>query len=261
MSDPLDFGAIKAWVSPLTVISPRIWGFWMAFPLFGERGVPALVRSGLTVAVALFAWPHVSAHMPKPMPSVTEWFLIGPKELLIGFMIGFSLGIVIWALESAGTLVDAQSGTSNAAIMDPLSGAQVGPTGHLARVYAIALMLTSGVFTEFVLALVESFVAWPWYELWPSGKFFTEALVINRTQAFWTTTLRFVAPIMMALILVELGLGLINRATPQFDAYQIGMPTKTLAAAFALGVTVSLWAQTLETALRGDLRLLRSFFG
>jgi type III secretion protein T len=241
---------------PLAVACPRIFGFWLAFPLFGQKAVPATIRNGVTVAVALFAWPLVASRMPHPMPQTYEWLLLLPKELAIGFCIGFSLGVVVWALESAGTLIDTQSGTNNAAQMDPNAGAPLGPTGVLLRQYALALVLTSGMLVQYVVALVQSFAIWPWHGLWPDTQLLGQAFFSQRTDLFWQLTLRFVAPVMLALLLTEIGLGLVNRSTQQFDVYRIGMPVKNLLAAAALAITAGFWAEALVNLYREDAQRL-----
>ena len=248
--------SLETLIWPIAVACPRILGFWLGFPLFGEKALPGMVRNGLTLAIALFAWPLVASRMPTPMPRGFELLLLLPKELAIGFAIGVSLGVIVWALESAGTLIDTQSGTNNAAQMDPSAGAQLGPTGVLLRQYALALVLTSGVMLQFVMALVQSFAVWPWYGAWPDTQSLAQAFFAQRTELFWTLTLRFVAPVMLALLLTELGLGLINRSTPQFDVYNIGMPMKNLLAAAAIALTASFWADALITLYQQDAQRL-----
>ncbi len=252
---------IKDLLWPLMAAYPRIFGFWLAFPLFGQKGVPLMVRNGVTVAVALFAWPVLASRMPHPMPDIGEWFFLVPKELAIGFFIGFTLGIVIWALESAGTLVDTQTGTNNAAHMDPTAGAPLGPTGILLRQYALALLLSSGLLLQFLVALVYSFTVWPWHGAWPDTQALGAALFGARTDLYWELTLRLVAPLMLALLLVEIGLGLVNRSTPQFDVYRISMPIKVLLAAAAIAITARLWADALLQLFREDALLILRIVG
>jgi type III secretion protein T len=247
---------IKDLLWPLLVAYPRIFGFWLAFPLLGQKAVPLMLRNGITAAVALFAWPITASRMPHPMPEMSDWFLLLPKELAIGFCIGFSLGIVVWALESAGTLIDTQTGTNNAAQMDPNAGAPLGPTGVLLRQYALALVLTSGVFGHYLIAMVQSFTVWPWHGYWPDTQFLATAFFTSRTTLFWDLTLRFVAPLMLALLLVEIGLGLVNRSTPQFDVYRIGMPVKSVLAAAAIAITATFWSDALVQLYREDARAL-----
>jgi type III secretion protein T len=251
---------VKELLWPLLVAYPRIFGFWLAFPLFGAQGVPLMLRNGITVAVALFAWPLIASRMPHPMPRMSEWLLIVPKELAIGFCIGFALGVVIWALESAGTLIDSQSGTGNAAQMNPQAGAPLGPTGTLLRQYALALVATSGALLQFVLALLQSFAVWPWHGWWPDVQSFGSAGFDTRTHLFWNLTLRFVAPVMLALLLAEIGLGLVNRSTPQLDVYRIGMPVKVLLAGAIVMLSAGFWADALTQLYQEDARMLLRMF-
>jgi type III secretion protein T len=246
---------------PLVVASPRIFGFWFGFPLFGQKTFPELVRGGVTLAFALFAWPITAYSMPEPMPSGYQWLYIVPKELFIGYCFGVILGVVVWALESAGTIIDNETGASNAAQMDPASGAPLGPTGMFLRQYALALVLTSGMFGQYLVALVQSLQVWPWHAPWPDNQLLSQAFFSQRSADYWATTLRLVTPVMFALLLTELGLGLVNRATPSFDVYRFGMPIKSLIAAFVMTLTALFWAEALVQLYREDAALLLRAFG
>jgi type III secretion protein T len=261
MFESLTDWKIKELIYPLMVVLPRIFGFWLAFPLFGHKGVPMMVRNGLAVAVAVFIWPATAARMPNPMPTVTEWTFLVPKELALGFFVGFSLGVVVWALESVGTLIDTQSGTNNAAQMDPNAGAPLGPTGTLLRQYAVALLLVSGVLLQFVFALAHSFKVWPWHAWWPDTQALSQTFFLVRTELYWQLVLQLVAPVMLALLLTEVGLGLINRATPQFDVYRIAMSVKVLLAAIAIAITATVWAHALQQLYREDAARILQIVG
>jgi type III secretory pathway component EscT len=70
--------------------------------------------------------------------------------------------------------------------------------------------------------------------------------------------LRFAAPVMLALLLAEVGLGLINRSTPQFDVYRIGMPVKNLIAVVVILLSASVWSEVLVQMYREDAAALRA---
>jgi type III secretion protein T len=243
---------------PLVVACPRIFGFWLAFPLFGQRVIPGMIRNGVTVSLALFVWPITASAMPDPRPPLSHWLFLGPKEVLIGFCIGFALGIVVWALESAGTLIDDASGTNNAAQMDPSAGAPLGPTGTLLRQYALALVLVSGLWIQFVLALVESFLVWKWYAVLPDIRGAGEYFFLQRSETYWIQTLRFATPVVFALLFIELGFGLVNRATPQFDVYRLAMPVKSIVAAVVIAISATFWADAVVSLMREDTVTLRN---
>jgi type III secretion protein T len=260
MFELLTADEIKDLLWPLVAAYPRIFGFWLAFPLLGEKAFPAMIRNGISLTIALFCWPINRVSLPDDIPDFSAWFWLAPKEIFIGFSIGFTLGVAVWALESAGTMIDNLSGTNNAAQMDPSIGAPVGPTAQLGRHFALLVLLTSGYLGYFVILLAESFSAWPWFSTWPNSNLFGESFFRQRTTFFWDLTLRFVAPVMLAMLLLEIGLGLINRATAQFDVYRIGMPIKSLVAAVAIAVSATFWSESLIYLFSSDVALLRESF-
>jgi type III secretion protein T len=246
---------------PLVVATPRLFGFWFGFPLLGQKTVPELVRGGVTLAFALFAWPITASTMPDPRPSGYEWIFIVPKELFIGYCFGVLLGVVVWALESAGTVIDTETGANNAAQMDPSAGAPLGPTGVFLRQYALVLLLSSGVFGVYLVAVIQSLVVWPWYAPWPDATVMSRAYFDLRSSQYWTLTLRLVTPVLFALLLTEIGLGLVNRTAPNFDVYRVGMPVKSMLAALIMALSAELWAETLVQLYREDGAVLLRAFG
>jgi type III secretion protein T len=237
---------------PLVVATPRLFGFWFGFPMIASNSFPELVRGGATLAFALFAWPITAGAMPNPLPSGAAWLFIVPKELLIGYCFGVALGVLVWALESVGTVIDSATGANNSAQMDPAAGAPLGPTGVFLRQYAIALLLTSGVFGQFLVALIQSLTVWPWHAGWPDTALLGRAYFDVRSVHYWTQTLRLAVPVMFALLLVEVGLGMINRTTPSFDVYRFGMSLKSLLAAMVMAITAVFWAEALVQLYRED---------
>ena len=75
---------------------------------------------------------------------------------------------------------------------------------------------------------------------------------------FFELTIRLAAPVLVVILLIDIGLGLINRATPQFQVFFLGITVKgwvglavLLLALSVIVVEMQVWiASTLDAALR-----------
>jgi type III secretion protein T len=231
----------------------------MGLALLANNVAPLIVRNGVALATALFAYPITSAAMPDVLPNALGWLFIIPKELLLGYGIGFMFSVIIWAFENAGSLIDIQSGLNNAAMMDPTSNSDVAPSGMLAKQYAIALFVMTGMLEQLSVALVQSFVIWPWNQWSPQIQVSPMNLFIWRSDTLWQLSLQIAAPVLLVLVCLEFGLGLINRVTPQFDVFNIGMSLKVLAAMLVMSIAAIFWAETALSFFAKDLDLARLF--
>jgi type III secretion protein T len=224
---------------PLFLALPRILTATSVAPLFPTALFPALLRNTISIALALAIYPHLSAHMPPAATPATVWLLLLGKEILIGMLIGLATGTLLWAMESAGSLIDLQVGTSNALVFDPFGGHQAGPFTVLLGRLAVSLFVACGGLYVFVTLLFESF------RLWPIGSFHPDLftrLADNATTAFGSLAelaVRLAAPLILLLALVDLGFGLVNRAVPQLNVFFFTMPIKGALAALMLALYVA----------------------
>ena len=69
------------------------------------------------------------------------------------------------------------------------------------------------------------------------------------------------APVLAAMFLAEVALGLLTRAAPQLNALQLGMPLKALLALVLTGLALPLIPLLLDNALRDVVRSGRMLTG
>jgi type III secretion protein T len=242
-------------VLPLLVAVPRLFGFWIGISILASNFAPLIVRNGLALAIALFAYPITSSGMPELMPNALAWSLIIPKELFVGYLFGFAFSIMFWAFENAGNLIDIQSGTNNASMMDPTSNTEIGPTGLFAKQIAITLFVTVGMLDHLAIGVVQSFTFWPWHQWMPNIAFSATDFFLMRSVTMWQLSIQIAAPVLLTLVCLEFSLGLINRVTQQFDVYSIGTSLKVLTSVLVLAIAIQFWVDTALSFVSKDFQL------
>ncbi|MFM0036926.1 type III secretion system export apparatus subunit SctT [Paraburkholderia strydomiana] len=220
------FAAIQAALHPLLLVMPRLLPMMLIVPVFGERVLTGLVRNGLIVVIALFASPIVDVPELAAIPPLL-WMLILAKEALIGVLLGFTFSAVLWAIESVGHLIDFQTGSGNAAFFDPVSGAEGGPSGAFLNFLAITLFVTGGGLHLMLTLFLESYRLWPVDALTPNAHRVLDQFAIRATDSMLRATVKLATPVILVLVLAELGLGLIGRAVPQMNVFMLSQPVKS----------------------------------
>ena len=240
-------------LAPLLAALPRIGAAITVAPLFPAALFPRLLRGAVALSLALYLYPHMAAHMPANMTPLPWLALIG-KELLIGGLIGFAVGTLVWALESVGSAIDFQVGFSNAQLFNPFGGNESSPLGQLMTSLAITLLVTTGGLQVLASLLFESFRLWPLQSLFPS----TQQLATvagSSVQSFAELVVRLAAPVVLLLALVDIGFGLLNRDVPQLNVFFFSMPIKGALAT----LMIALYLSYLSDILVGRLSRLEAW--
>jgi type III secretion protein T len=215
------------------------------------------VRAGLLAMLALFMSP-IAGEIP-PL-SIGMWLLIASKEALIGLLLGLGFGIFIWAIESVGDLIDFQTGSSNAAFFDPVAGHENGPTSEFLGWLVITLFVAAGGLLALVGVIVDSYRLWPVASFFPNVGKVLEEFAIRQGDTLFLWIVKLASPVLLVLVLVELGMGLIGRVAPQLNVFVFSQPLKSLLATLMMILFLYFVYESLQQFLRpsnGVLEFLR----
>jgi flagellar biosynthetic protein FliR len=247
MAPPGLFGIVVATALGGARVLPVIW---MVAPLGGPR-LPATVRVGFALLLALVAAPALVATAGVGTLadlSVLHFTLLMARELVVGLCLGLVASAAFRAAEVAGRLGDTLRGANVAEILLPTAEERASPLGVLYLLLATIVFLQIGGVPRLVEALLSS------YQTLPVGGGLSEpaarraALVVVAASAkLIASGLALAAPVVVALWLTDLALGLVARAAPSVPVYFLGLPLKGL---LAIGV-VLLGLGALQGALVG----------
>ena len=248
----LTSGEINTWIAALLWPLSRILGLIAAAPLFGNAGVPLRVKVLLGVFLALVIAPLVPA-VPAADPTSWAGLLILVKEMIIGLAMGFAMRLVFAAVEYAGEVASQTMGLGFAMFFDPSTrGRSSAISQFMALVATMAFLAVNG---HLVLleALAESFITMPITETPFSSN---AALELARWGGrIFSAGLQIAMPIIAALLITQVALGILTRAAPQLNIFGIGFPitlgvgflTLSLALPYLSAPIVNLFNQGIET--------------
>lgn len=233
-----------AWVAFLVFL--RCGAAMALLPAFGEQSVPVRVRLGLALAFAALTLPAVLARPGAwPAPGIAP--VAG--EVVAGLLLGLGFRLLVHALQIAGTIA-AQS-TSLSQVFGGTAGE---PQPAMANVFALAgmaLAVAGGLHVDAVALFILS------YDLLPPGALPAagEAARLGVAQVARAFALGFslAAPFVIAAVLYNLALGLINRAMPMMMVTFVGAPALTLGALVLLAVAAPALMQAWTGVLAAHL--------
>ncbi len=258
------FGPLGDMALLLGLSATRVAVAFLLVPLFTSDLIPALVRSAMFMAIALLGLAMQPSAAPLVLSS-WQWISMFAKEAFIGGAIGILFAGVMWAFEAAGQVIDTKVGTTQAQVMDPLSGHQTSLNGAFFARLASWVFMAGGGFMVMVGCLLESYARWPVRAALPSLAEGGAQLFETEFGRIMLLTLLVAAPALVLLYLVDGVLGLINRFAQQLNVFSLSMSLKAMAATWIIWIQVVTLVQLLQDDLlsRGGvvLRSLRSLLG
>ncbi len=226
---------------------------WLVGPLGGVR-LPAAARVGMAALLAGVAAPVLVASAAAAgldRASTFHLTLLLGRELLVGVVLGLVASAAFRAAESAGHLADTLRGANLAEVLAPDSDQRASPLAVLYLLIATLVFFQIGGVPRLVGALLASYRALPIGGGLDAGAARGAAAIVAVASArVIASGVALAAPVIVALWLTDLALGLIARAAPQVPVYFLGLPLKGL---LSIGL-VLLGLGALQAALGGDLR-------
>ena len=217
----LTSGQLEAWLAAFLWPFVHVGACVMVAPIFGASVVPARARIVLAGALTLLVAPLLPAQ-PDVSPFSAQGLLITAQQLVIGVAIGFVLQVVFDALAMGGQLLANGMGLSFAFNVDPLRGTGTPVVGQFYTLIATLTFLALDGHLAIIQVLVDGFKTLP---VGAEG-IGAEGL---RQIALWGTqlfkgALMIALPGLTALVIVNLGFGVVSRAAPSLNLFAIGFP-------------------------------------
>ncbi|TWT28437.1 flagellar biosynthetic protein FliR [Planomicrobium sp. CPCC 101110] len=207
------------------LIFVRFTSFFIMAPIFSIKGVPSQFKIGLGVFIAFIAFTTISAE--EPISLDTFYILLILKELAIGLSLGFTAALVLYTIQIAGAFIDFQMGFSIASVMDPQTGSQVPIIGHFKYMLATLFLLTVNGHHLMLDGIMHSIQVFPVETIaFAVGIEDVAQFIMQLFIEMFLIALQIALPIVGALFLVDIALGILAKTVPQLNIFAVGLPLK-----------------------------------
>lgn len=220
---------LNAWLSLLFFPFVRILALVATEPVLGSRIIPTRVKVAFAAFLTLVLIP-VLPPIPSVEPGSAAGLLIIGQQILIGVAMGFTMRIVFSAVEMAGAIVGMQMGLGFASFFDPQHSAQIPVMGQFYSLIMVLVFLSMNGHLMVISALASSFQELPIGQ--PLSASGWKIVAMMGAQIF-AAGLWMSLPVVVALVITNLAIGVLSRAAPQLNIFAVGFPL-TLAAGFVL---------------------------
>lgn len=235
----------------------RVSGIFIISPFFGSLNIPVYFRAAGSLAITLVLFPVIDNFMDLVAPATVIGYAMAVlSELFIGWLIGFVAYISFSAITMAGKVMDMQAGFSIVNVMDPTSGQQMPLIGSFLYNLAIIVFLVTNGHHMLISALFESFKTVPMLSLAPSLSL--PMIIANFTTGIFLTGMKIAMPVTFAILLTNVGLGILARTMPQMNIFVVGIPMQITVGMIILTMVLPFYVLFLDVLfgeIYGNIRI------
>jgi flagellar biosynthetic protein FliR len=232
-----------ATVVAFLLVMTRLVAALTVAPPFSGMVVPMRVRVALAAAIGFVVAPLQVADVPLDAGPL---ILALVYQVVVGALFGYLVQLLLSAPLVAGSLVDFLTGFSAAALFDPFSQASLTPAARLNQSVALVVLVV----LEGHLLIVRGVLRT--YEVAPLTGMRVDSLGSVLTEGVGQLLLAAVEiafPMLAALLLAEVVLGLAARAAPKLNVMVIGFAVKSMIFIVTFAVAVPLTINAVATLL------------
>lgn len=230
----MSLSAIPAWALGILLISVRIAMLFIATPLFGAIPIPPLARVILVVSLAagMAGALPVPIVVPLDLPSLAMQVL---HEAVVGGVVAAALFGAFAAFQFAGRLLDFQIGFGVASLVDLATRNNAPLLGTLLSMLAAVFFFAIGGHLALFRLVSQSLSTFP-----PGGSIASLDLggLIAQFGLCFSFGLVLVAPVVLCLFLVDVGMAFMSRTMPQMNVFVMSMALKAMVGLAVLAIAV-----------------------
>lgn len=243
-----------AWLTPILWPFLRVLAVFTAAPIFSSRVFPVRARIALAFLIAFAAQPTLQG---QPLIGLDGPQALGAviQQVGIGLAIGFTVRLILAAVELAGEVVGFQMGLNFAAFFDPAANAQTSAVARFFGHMAALLFVVLNGHLVVLMAVIRSF------EVFPVDQSFLEALqrlkLYELGAELFATALWIALPMVGMLMFTNLALGIVSRVAPQMNIYAVGFPITLTVGLVGIAATLPFLDQPFTALME---RMIETFF-
>jgi flagellar biosynthesis protein FliR len=241
-------GVIENGIVVFLLVFFRMAALFVVSPIFGRQNIPSYYKIGFSFMLALILVNTLKIQEVS-ITHIYDFVLLVFKEIMVGLLIGFVAYIIFTSIYLAGQMVDMQVGFGMVSVLDPVTNLQVPVTSNFYFILSMLVFTALNGHHILIRAVFQS------YEILPIGQAaFTTQLKSDMLVLFgdiFILGFKIGAPVLAAIILTDVALGILSKTVPQLNVFMVGMPLKILLGIAVIVVTIPMFLNVVEMMIRG----------
>jgi len=203
-----------------TLVLIRVSGIVIMAPVLHTTDTPVQYRALLAFAFSLAIMPSQWFVEVVEPDTLSAFAIMIAAELLIGLAMGLGLYILFAGVSLAGELIGSVGGLLASQIFDPVSGDQVPLMSRAYQFLAITVFVLIGGLNVLIMSLLDTFVAIPVGTIGFNPQIAYSLVSILNIS--FVLALRIAAPVLIAVLISMLVIGLLSKTLPQLNLMSVG---------------------------------------
>jgi flagellar biosynthetic protein FliR len=250
----LSSAQLNYWIAGLLWPLTRVLGLIAVAPLFGHGSIPMQLKIGLGVMVTLIVAPVIPI-VPSTDPFSFDGAMITAEQLLIGLAMGFAMRIAFAAVEMAGELTGLTMGLNFATFFDAQSQGESSVISQFLVVLATLSFLAFDGHLQLLSAVADSFTTLPVASSAGGSQGLRQ--IVEWGGSIFAVGVQLALPMLAALLITSLALGILSRAAPQLNIFGIGFPITLGVGFIVIGLALPEMSAPLEHLFDAGLKVIR----
>jgi len=239
-------------VVAFVLIFMRMTGIFLTAPLFASKNINAGTKAAWILLITFLVFPIVD-YKPAALPVMGLPFSIAViRELLVGFCIGMGATLLLTGIQLAGQIIDIQMGLGMVNIIDPTTSTQISVMGQYFYLVALLVMMSVDGHHLLLRGVVDSFSSIPLGQAHFSVPLGTK--MMDLFSGIFFTAFRVGAPVIGALFITNMALGVVARTVPQMNVFIVGMPLNLAVGFMIAALSMSFFGFVLTSLFKGMYR-------
>lgn len=225
----------------------RMTGLFVIAPIFSRTNIPRNLKIGFSFMLALILVNTIS-NQNIVISNIYEFAALVLREFIVGITLGYVVYTIFTAIYVAGELIDMQIGFGVVNVIDPISNIQVSITSNFYFILCMLIFLLCKGHHVLIRALFSS------YEYIPLGQAVfgpdLQSRIIEVFGGVFLIAFKITAPILAAILVTDVALGILSKTVPQLNVFVVGMPLKILLGLAVLFLTMPLFISIVENLIK-----------
>jgi flagellar biosynthetic protein FliR len=231
----------------------RVAAILLSMPIINGNSIPVLFKFALALGASIVLFPLLDLKVFPALTNLSSFVVGAIGEILLGVIIGMAVNLIFVGLQIAGQLSGYQMGMALAEVIDPADGEQIPLLAQFFQIFAFLIFLTVNAHHWFLRALADSFHLVPPLGFKLSGSLIEQLMRVAGNM--FVIAIKVGAPVIAALLLTTIALGLIARTVPQMNVFFVAMPLKIMIGLMFVGFSLPYLSSFLNAMFRklGDM--------
>ena len=218
------FFSIYGWLGGAALCFARLAPVFYMVPFLNSNVLVGLVRTAVILLTGLALWPNA----PQAVLTLdhASYLALALHEGVIGTLLGVLIAWPFWVFQALGAFIDNQRGATLSSSIDPANGIETSELANFFTLFSAVIYLQGGGLVLILEVLSRS------YELChPLGPCTPHwSALFNMINMIAAKAIILASPVVAAMLLSEVILGLLSRFAAQLNAFSVSLTVKSIIA-------------------------------